>query len=315
MPSTSRATRGAALRPRALVPGSRVALVAPGGAVVADKLEASQERCRMEGLEPVVFPAAGARHRYMAGTDEERLGDLQAAFDDPTVDAVWALRGGYGALRILDGLDLSRQREDPIPFIGYSDNTSIHTLHTELGVVSFHAPHPGADFPAETEESFRSVLFRAAAPGALKPRAADPAPRALVPGRAEGPLVGGNLATLASMCGASHALDARGCVLFLEDVGEPAYRIDRMLVQLRRAGVADGVVGLALGRFTEVPEGDEQAIADVLADFADELGVPAVADLPFGHVEHNCTLPVSAGALLDGDAAKLVLTQAGVLER
>ncbi len=266
----------------------------------------------MEGLEPVIFPGAGGRQGYMAGSDAERLGDLQVAFDDPNVDGVWALRGGYGTLRLLEDLDLGRQLEDPIPFIGFSDNTSIHVRHAELGVVSFHGPHPGGSFPPETEESFRRVLFAEGAPGPLIARVGDPGPRPLVPGCVEGPLVGGNLAILASMCGTRHQLNARGCVLFLEDVGEPAYRLDRMLLQLRRAGVTEGVVGLALGRFTEQPDAEDHPATDLLAEFATRLAVPAVVDLPFGHTEHNATLPVGGAARLDADAAALVLTEPAV---
>jgi len=269
----------------------------------------------MEGLEPVVFPSAGSKHRFMAGTDEARLADLQAAFDDPSIDAVWALRGGYGALRILDGLDLRRQREDPIPFIGFSDNTAIHVRHTESGVVSFHGPHPGGAFPEETRDAFRRVLFSPEAPGPVRPRPEDPPVRALTPGRVEAPLVGGNLAILASLCGTRHQLAARGCILFLEDVGEPAYRLDRMLVQLEGSGVTDGVVGLALGRFTGVPDEEQHPVADVLAEFAGRLAVPTLADLPFGHVEHNWTLPVGGRALLDAEAGALVLLEGAVRER
>jgi muramoyltetrapeptide carboxypeptidase len=276
------------------------------------RLEASVDRCRAEGLEPVVFPAAAARHRYMAGSDAVRLTDLQNAFDDPAIDAVWALRGGYGTLRILDALDLGRQLADPIPFIGFSDNTALHVRHSALGVISFHGPHPGGEFPAETAETFRRVLFSAEPPGTLTTRPGDPLPRALASGRVEAPLVGGNLALLAAMCGTGHQLDARGCILFLEDVGEPAYRVDRMLWQLRASGVTEGIVGLALGRFTGCPDEDEHPVSDVLAELADDLHVPAVADLPFGHVEHNCTLPVGGMARLDGEAATLELTQPAV---
>ncbi len=312
MNSSTGAVRPSGLRPRALRPGSRVALVAPAGPVDAERLELSQDRCRSLDLEPVVFPGAKARHGYLAGPDALRLQDLQSAFDAPDIDAVWALRGGYGTLRILDALDLSRQRRDPIPFIGFSDNTSIHVRHAALGVVSFHGPHPGGAFPAETEKAFRQVLFCPEAPGLVRSAAGDPEPRSLGPGRASGPLVGGNLAILASLCGTGHSLDARGCILFLEDVSEPAYRVDRMLTQLRESGILEGILGLAFGRFSSVPEGEPHEVADVLAELASRLEVPAVMDLPFGHVDHNWTLPVGAKALLDGEAAELALTQAAV---
>ena len=297
------------LRPRALRSGARVALVAPAGPLQPGVLDKAADRCRALDLEPVVYPAAGRRQDYLAGSDRERLADLQAAFDDPATDAVWALRGGYGTLRILDGLELARQRTAPIPFIGFSDNTSLHAAHARAGVISFHGPHPGAGFPPETEASFRAALFSGEAPGPLPSRPGDPAPRSLAGGSAEGRLVGGNLAILASLCGSPDSISARGRILFLEDVGEPAYRVDRMLHQLLRAGVLDGVAGLAFGRFTGAPEGRGD-IGAVLAEIADRLGVPAVADLPFGHTEHNCTIPVLATARLDADAATLTMTEA-----
>ncbi|MGD8600449.1 MAG: LD-carboxypeptidase [Gemmatimonadota bacterium] len=312
MHAPPRATRTPPLLPRALVPGSRVALVAPAGPVDPDRLEGAAERCRIEGFEPVVFPGASGKVGYLAGTDAERLGDLQVAFDDPSIDAVWPLRGGYGTLRILDELDLRRQLRDPIPFIGFSDNTSIHMRHLALGVVSFHGPHPTGAFPLETEEALRRVVCQPTAAGPLHARGGDPQPRTLVGGRAEAPLVGGNLSILTSMCGTAYALDPAGCILFLEDVAEPTYKLDRMLVQLRRSGATEAIVGLALGRFRQGPDEEEHPVADLLLRFARRLGVPAVADLPFGHVEHNATLPVGTMARLDADGAELVLTEPAV---
>lgn len=301
-----------AARPRALTTGARVALVAPAGPLAPERIEASAARCRALGLEPVIFPAAAERHRFLAGTDARRLADLQSAFDDRSLDAVWSLRGGYGTQRILDRLDLARQKEEPVPFIGFSDNTTLHVRHAAMGVVSFHGPHPGADFPPETEEAFRRVLFSAEPAGELPRRPEDPEPRTLVGGVAEGPLYGGNLAMMASLCGTRDAPSARGRVLFLEDIGEPAYKVDRMLVQLERSGALDGVRGLAFGRFTEGEDDDEHPVADVLREVSERIRVPAVVDLPFGHVEHNWTLPVGVAARLDGDAASLTLVEPAV---
>ncbi len=302
------------LRPRALHPGARVALVSPAGPVSPERIEVSLERCRALDLQPVVYPYAGARDRFLAGTDKQRLSDLQAAFDDESIDAVWALRGGYGTQRIVLGLDLKRQKRKPIPFIGFSDNTTIHVRQASLGLISFHAPHPGADFPPETEASFRAVLFDAEPAGELIVREEDPQPQTLVGGRAESPLVGGNLALLAALCGTKNALRAKGRILFLEDIGEPAYRVDRMLLQLEQSGVLEGAVGLAFGRFTGTRDEDPYPVAEVIEQFAQRIGVPAVCELPFGHIEHNCTLPVGVRALLDGDAATLSIVEAAVEE-
>ena len=301
----------AVLRPRALFESARVALVAPAGPLDARRIELSQDRCRRLGLEPVVFPSAAAQRGFLAGSDDARLADLQAAFDDPSIDGIWALRGGYGTLRFLDRLKLERQRRDPIPFIGFSDNTTIHVEHAANAVVSFHGPHPGGDFPPETEEMFRRVLFSEEPAGPLPRRAGDPPPRTLVRGTARGPLWGGNLAMLASLCGSSSQLSADGRILFLEDIDEPAYRVDRMLVQLERTGSLKGMVGLALGRFWETPD-MEEAILAVLTEFAERVGVPAVAELPFGHTEHNCTLPMGACARLEADAGVLEVVEGGV---
>ena len=229
------------LRPRALRPGAKVALVAPGGPLEPERLETSRRRCRRLGLEPVLFPAARGRSGFLSASDAERLADLQDAFDDPEIDAVWALRGGYGAIRIVDGLRLGRQHRDPIPFIGFSDNTVFHLAHAEIGVVSFHGPHPGGEFPAATEAAFRRVLFAGDSPE--PPLIEGSVAGTRTGGIAEGPVWGGNLATLASLCGSASPLSADGRILCLEDIGEPAYRIDRMWVQLERAGVFRGGQG------------------------------------------------------------------------
>ena len=285
--------------------------MAPAGPLDPERIDRATEHCRTLGLEPVLFPAAALRWGYLAGTDEERLADLQSAFDDPTVDAVWALRGGYGTLRILDRLSLVRQRRDPIPFIGFSDNTTIHVRHAAIGVISFHGPHPSSEIPAETEASFAAVLFSEEPAGPLPRRSGDPPALPLVPGRVEAPLFGGNLTLLAALCGSGDAPSARGRILFLEEHGEPTYRVDRLLVQLQRSGTLEGVAGLAFGRFTGAPA-EGARTPQLIEEVALQLAVPAVADLPFGHVAHNCTLPVGARAVLDGQAATLSIVEGAV---
>ena len=295
----------APLRPRALRAGARVALLAPGGPVEPDRLEISERRCRRLGLEPVLFPAAGGRSGFLSASDTERLADLQAAFDDPEIDAVWALRGGYGAIRIVDRLRLDRQRRDPIPFIGFSDNTVFHVAHAGIGVVSFHGPHPAAEFPPAAEAAFRRALFAADSPEPRVIEGSAAVPGTLAGGIAEGLLWGGNLATLASLCGSASTLSADGRILCLEDIGEPAYRIDRMWVQLERAGVFRGVRGVALGGFTKPPPGERDAVRKVLRKRVHGLGVPAVSDLPFGHMAHNVTLPMGVRARVHGGKGTL----------
>jgi muramoyltetrapeptide carboxypeptidase len=300
-------------RPPRLFPGARVALVAPAGPVSPERVERALALCARLELVPRLGASARARRAYLAGTDAERAADLAAALTDEDVDAVWALRGGYGTMRILERCGLERAAANPRAFLGFSDNTAVHAALGRRGVVSFHAPHPGGAFPPTTEAVFRRVLFSADRAGTLPLPPATEAPRTLVPGSADGPLVGGNLALLAALCGTPFAPRTAGCILVVEDVGEPAYRVDRALTQLRLAGLLDHVAGLALGRFTERP-GDEPAalLEDLLGSTASALGVPAVLGLPVGHVDENWTLPLGVRSRLDAGAATLTLLEAAV---
>lgn len=301
------------VRPPRLRTGSRVALIAPAGPLTDERIQTSIDRCHSLGLESVLGAAARERAGYFAGSDAHRAADFQHALDDDSIDAIWALRGGYGTVRLLEHLDFSSIREKPKAFIGFSDNTTVHLALFNAGVVSFHGPHPGADFPIETRAAFEQVLFRETAPGMLPQRLADPAPRTLRGGFARGRLIGGNLSLLAAACGTGACLQARGCIVFMEDVDEATYRIDRALTQLYLSGAFVGVAGFAFGRFTDIPASEnDRPVEEVLQELADRLQVPAVVDFPIGHVEHNWTLPLGALAELNAEAATLTVTEAAV---
>lgn len=301
------------VRPPRLARGSRVALIAPAGPLTQERIEISLRRCHELGLEPVLGASARKRAGYLAGTDAERAADLQAALDDDSIDAIWALRGGYGSVRLLEHLDFSRVRERPKAYIGFSDNTTLHLTLFNAGVVSFHGPHPGGDFPPETREAFERVLFRDVAAGKLPLRDSDPRPRTLRPGHARGALIGGNLSILAAACGTNACLQARGCIVFIEEVSEPNYRVDRALAQLMHAGAFVGVAGFAFGRFTEPPPSEnDRALEEVLLEIADRLRVPAALDFPIGHIEHNWTIPVGVAGELDADSATLTIIEPAV---
>jgi muramoyltetrapeptide carboxypeptidase len=298
--------------PSALTEGARVALVTPAGPVDEAKIRTALGRCRDLGLIPVPGASIEASAGYLAGTDGQRAADLQAAVDGD-VDAIWAIRGGYGTLRTLRRVDLSGLRRRPRPFIGFSDNTAVHLALLRLGVTSFHGPHAGYEhFPPETEAAFRAVLMDRAT-GTL-PQPTSSRPVTLHGGGAEGPLVGGNLALLAASCGTPYQPDTRGAILFFEDVGEALYRVDRMLQQLILAGLLRDVAAVAVGEFTEMldpvaredsPGGGslEQLLDDILAP----LGVPVVMGLPFGHGLQNWTLPMGVRASLDASTGALTI--------
>ncbi|MET9873738.1 LD-carboxypeptidase [Actinacidiphila glaucinigra] len=300
-------------RPRRLVPGDRVAVVAPSGPVPRERLDAGLDILRGWDLDPVVAPHVLDRHPtfgYLAGTDAARARDFQEAWCDPSVAAVLCARGGYGAQRMTDLLDWEALRAaGPKTLLGFSDITVLHeAFAVRLGLSTLHGTMIAAhgflkDEP--TRAQLRDTLF-----GPEQTRVLGaPTARALVPGTARGVTVGGCLALLASGLGTP---DGRpgvpGGILLLEDIGEEPYRIDRMLTQLLRAGWLDGVAGIALGSWREC--GPYEEVRAVLLDRLGGLGVPVVEELGFGHCETSLTVPLGVPAVLDADAGTLTVEAA-----
>ena len=311
-----------ARRYRRLLPGDRVAVVAPSGPAEPARLEAGCAVLRDLGLDTVVGkhaldqvnlgsaePVRGDWHR-LAGADADRAADLQAAWCDPSVRAVVCARGGYGATRVLDLLDWDALRAateaslasgGPKILHGSSDITALHAAFgTRLGVTTSFGPMPAgviADLdpaaPDDSLDALRAALFGGAA--------TLPGTRTLRPGRAEGPLTGGTLSLLAAVLGTPYAPPpAAGRVVFLEDVTEAPYRIDRMLVQLLQAGWFDGAAGFALGSWKDC--GDPAELDAVFAARLGPLGVPVLAGLPAGHGPRQHTLELGAPAVLHAPA-------------
>lgn len=305
------------IRPPRLREGARVSLVAPAGPLAEGAVERAIERVRSWGWEPLLGEHAHGRTGFLAGDDEARAADFNAALRDPSNDAIWCLRGGYGTMRILDALDWGALAARPRPVIGFSDNTAIHLAIQRLGAVSFHGPHPAT---VDCNDFSRDTLLRVLsddAPAGVLPFPAGSERRAetLTPGVAEGPLVGGNLSLVAATLGTPYAIRAEGALLFLEEVGESSYRLDRLFTQLRLAGVLDRVAGIVIGAFTEAPDADNPLMptpAEILRERLAGLGVPIAIGFPFGHVEDNWTLPLGVRARLDAHAGTLELLQAAV---
>ena len=258
----------------------------------------AERQVRAFGCEVVRGRHLLERCGYLAGDDAERLADLQWALDDGGVDAVWCVRGGYGMTRILPSVSFRRFAELPKPVIGYSDVSALHAaIASQVGVVSFHAPVARAELPAMSAASLWAAVSQGGDPCGVW-HDAEPVRVGVVRGR----LVGGNLALLAALCGTRDAVSGAGAIVVLEDVNEPVYRVDRMLRQLEQSGVFRGCVGLAIGQFTEVPADaavDAQTIPGVIAELADRLAVPCLANLPIGHIADQWTVPLGARAELD----------------
>jgi muramoyltetrapeptide carboxypeptidase len=291
--------------PPPLAPGARVALVAPAGPLRGpDELERAVANARALGWEPTVGDNVLARHDYLGGSDSERLRDFNSALADDSVDAIWCVRGGYGAMRLLPHLDYASLSRRPRVLLGYSDVTALHSaIGTRCELVTYHGPTARE----KLTEFSRDSLVRAVIEG-RDSLGETPMARSIRGGRARGRLVGGNLALLAALAGTPYAPDYRGALLVLEDVGEPAYRIDRMLTQLAHSGALDQIAGIVAGHFTETTPGHElsaRSLDVILREAADVAGVPAIAGAPIGHIGEQWTLPLGAIALLDAYAPSL----------
>ncbi|NUT08298.1 MAG: LD-carboxypeptidase [Hamadaea sp.] len=302
------------VRPTALVAGDLVALVSPSGPVRSVRADAAVGVLTGWELRTRLGRHALARTGYLAGTDEQRLADLNDAFADPEVRAVLCLRGGYGMQRIVDGLDLDAVRADPKLVMGFSDITALHlALWQGARLATVHGPvaaqlDKGAQSP--TALGAKTVLM-SSAPVTVKADEAESTFHVRSAGRAEGVLIGGNLAMLASSVGTAHMPDLTGAILLVEDVNEQPYRIDRMLTQLLRSGALTGLAGVAIGQFTECDAEGGPAAEEVLEERLAPLGVPLLGGLPIGHGDQHVAIGVGVPAVLDADAGTLHVQPVG----
>lgn len=302
--------------PKPLFSGARVALIAPSGPVPAERLEPAIQSVRALGLEPAVFESCRTVRGYLAGDDRLRADDCNAAFADPDIDGVLCIRGGYGAQRLMDRIDFGRIARNPKVFCGYSDVTALHImLNQTCGFVTFHTPMPSTEWYAGldsfTSEGMRAVLFGTPQRELKNP---DGIPlQTLVGGRAQGILTGGNLSLVASSLGTPYEIDTKGKILFLEDVDEEPYRVDRMLNQLKMSGKLRDCAGILLGWWTNCSaKNPEQSltIGQVLEDYILPAGKPALAHLACGHSLPSLSLPMGAAVELDASAQTVMVLDA-----
>ncbi|SFS69677.1 S66 peptidase family protein [Saccharopolyspora flava] len=299
-------------RPPRLHPGDVVAVVAPAGPVPTELLETGLALLRDWGLEVRVGKHVLDRHSrldYLAGADADRATDLQRAWCDPEVKAVFCARGGYGCLRMIDHLDFGElATATPKILVGSSDVTALHEVFAaELGLATIFGPMIATKafvHDDKARDHLRRTLFAPEGVTILTGRHAA----TMVPGRALGVTYGGNLSLLAGSLGAGLAArpPERGIAL-LEDVTEEPYRLDRFLIQLIRAGFFRGATGIALGSWTDCGPMDE--VRAMLEDLLGDLGVPILWELGFGHCEAQRTVPLGVAAELDADAQRLSILQ------
>lgn len=292
--------------------GDRVALVSASSAVPEEWLEPAIQAVKDLGLEPVVYPTCYYvnRNGNFAATDDKRAKDVMDAFLDPTIAGVLCIRGGYGAGRLLPLLDLDAIAATGKYFSGYSDVTALHIPLNNRGMRTWHTVMPSTEYYKDVGEFTMDELRWALFDGAPKTLPYPEGWRAetLVPGVAEGVLVGGNLSLIAASLGTPWELETAGKILFLEDVDEAPYRIDGMLTHLRNAGKLDGCAGVALGYWTNcVPSDDKPSLSidEFAAEILGGLKCPVLKNIPCGHSLPSMALPLGAKVRLD--AAKQTL--------
>ena len=294
----------------------RIGIAAPASAPLDDaRYRKGLDVLRARGLHVETPRETFAEHGFLAGPDADRLDEFNALLRRDDLDAIVCVRGGYGTLRLLPGLDYDAARAHPKLVVGYSDITALHlALYTKAGLTGLSGPMAASDWPdldAASEAQFWRLANGEAPVEIVGPGGEQL--EGMRPGRAEGVLLGGNLTLVAALVGTPYLPDMTGAILFLEEVGEPPYRIDRLLAQLRLAGVLDQLGGLVLGGFTgaEPPSNRPSLTLDAVLDhYTADLACPVARNLIYGHFNPKSTIPVGVRARMEvegGDAALTVL--------
>lgn len=312
------------IRPQALKSGDVVGLITPATYVSdPDRLALVQRTVEYFGLKAKFGRNVRKRAGYLGGSVQERLDDLHAMFEDPEVRAVFCIRGGYGSGQLLDRIDYSLIRKNPKIFLGYSDITALHlAIQKQAGLVTFHGPMMLARFTEYTRKLFRKALFEKEPLGVISnPPDSDPLRpahmyRTVRGGVARGPLTGGNLSLVCSLMGTPYEPDTRGKILFLEDVGEEPYSLDRMLTQLRLAGKLQSAAGIVFGECAACRPRDFQpsfentlSMGEVVDEILGPLSVPVLSGLTIGHTDDQATLPLGVMATLDASRGQLTIDE------
>ncbi|MDH4112950.1 MAG: LD-carboxypeptidase [Actinomycetota bacterium] len=305
--------------------GGTIGVCAPSGPFYnRSDIERPVEWWRDRGFRVKLSAGVWAQDDYVAGTAEQRAADLNALFADPDVDVIQVLWGGTGAMQVLPHLDYELIAANPKALMGYSDITNLHiAIRQSTGLATLHGPGLGSmGIPERTAFTWDSALdaFMKGGSGAVPRDPDDPYVRSIAPGRAGGPLVGGNLFTFVHLLGTPWDPVFDGCILLLEEVDTPAYVIEVHLDQLRLAGKLDEVAGVVVAEMKgcdwteEKPEAPRnRSLEDVLERHLAPLGVPVLYKLPLGHGKHLATVPLGVHATLDADARSLLVDEPGVV--
>lgn len=302
------------IKPNPLKVGDRVALVAPSSPVPQLNLDKAIDSIRFLGLEPVVYISCSSRHGYLSGTDDLRTADVNAAFADSSIKGIFCLRGGFGVTRLLPHIDFKMIKENPKVFIGYSDITGLHISINQLcGFITYHGPMPNSNYrklDAYSLDSLKRNIFSSEPLGMILNPTNEPLVT-ICEGAAEGLIVGGNLSLLVSTLGSPYEVDTKDKILFIEEVGEKPYRVDRALTALSLAGKFKDCAGIILGTFADcdIPLEKQQGnvfiaestltLVQIFEEVIRPFHKPTLLNFRAGHVYPQATIPFGAWAQLD----------------
>ncbi|MFA1736385.1 S66 peptidase family protein [Lysinibacillus fusiformis] len=301
------------IRPKVLEKGDTIGLISASGATPPERLQPAIASIEKLGLKVVVGETCHARHGYLAGTDNLRAADVHRMFQDPMIDGIFCVRGGYGATKILPLLDFEVIKANPKVFVGYSDVTALHIAFNQLsGLVTYHTPMPSTEFIRQemddyTWQSFCQHIMAAEVEEYGLKNPVDQPMSKLVAGSATGTLIGGNLTLVTASLGTPYEIDTRGKILFLEDIDESEQRVDRMLTQLKLAGKLDGVAGILLGAWTncgpENPHKPEQSLSlqTIFEEILVPFNKPIISGIACGHCLPTMSLPLGRTIMMDAD--------------
>lgn len=309
--------------PARLKKGDRIGLVTPGSPVTEDQLNDCIVKLEEMGFHTTFRDTVLSEYGYFAGKDHERAAELMEMFSDQEVDAIWCVRGGYGSIRILDLLDYELIRKNPKVFIGYSDISALlSSIYQETGLVTFHGPVGTSDFNRFSRRSLRKVLLEPDAPYNY-PYKREKGTRhnpefdryTLTGGSAEGPLIGGNISVLDSMIGTRFEPDFENRIVYLEEIGEKTYRVDKMLFHLLSGTNLKQAAGIVMGVFGDcnVNEKPTLSLKEALEDLLLPLGIPVSYGLSFGHIKRMLTIPNGIRAAMDADRNSFRLLEPAVV--
>ncbi len=311
------------IKPKKLKEGDTIGLIAPGSPFTEEAYERALTNITKLGFKYKNANNLFLRYGYLAGDDKSRVEDIHQMFADPEVDAIWCVRGGYGTTRLLYDLDYDLIEKNPKILLGYSDITALlQAIHKMTGLVTFHGPVASTEMTDYIIENFRSVLMSTDKNIRIKNKIVENdseafKPEIMVNGHMKGQLAGGNLSLLAAIAGTPYQLDAKNKLIFIEDIGEKPYRIDRMLTQIRQTANLKEANGIFLGVFNDCDSepGDQNTLSlkEALIDRLGYLNIPVFYGFSFGHIAEICTLPVGIEGAFVMDKQELILFESSVV--